>query len=65
VPYVCVWPMMFCSTLFREDNNQFVDEDGKLVYDEILDEHDLPKKTIVHFVHEEGINPILKPLHLR
>jgi hypothetical protein len=29
-----------------------VDEDGKLVYDEIIDEHDLPEKTIIHFAHE-------------
>jgi hypothetical protein len=29
-----------------------VDKVGKLVYDEILDEHDLPEKTIVQFAHE-------------
>jgi hypothetical protein len=52
VPYACVWPTMFCSILFREDISQFVDEDGKPVHGEILDEQDLPEKTIVQFVHE-------------
>jgi hypothetical protein len=35
-----------------EDNSQFMDEAGKLVYDEILNEQDLSEKIIVQFVHE-------------
>jgi hypothetical protein len=44
VIYTCVWSMMFCSKLCGEDNIRFVDEAENHVYDEILDEQDLPEK---------------------
>jgi hypothetical protein len=49
---LCLVDDVMFNIVTEKKSSQFVDEDGKLVYDEILDEHDLPKKTIVQFVHE-------------
>jgi hypothetical protein len=49
---LCLADDVLFNIVSEKTTSRFVDEAGKLVYDEILDEQDLPEKTIVQFAHE-------------
>jgi hypothetical protein len=52
VPFVCVWQMKCCLTSLKRRQQQVCGTDWRVVYDKVLDEHNLLEEVVVQLADE-------------